>query len=66
MRWGAMGTDAASWLVWAGAALQIVLFQLLVWALQAGDRGQALGLWAAIALVALGMLILYRRNVSTR
>lgn len=53
-------------LIWAGAALQIVLFQLLIWALQAGDRPQALGLTAAAVGVALGMWVLYRRNLSTR
>jgi hypothetical protein len=53
-------------LIWAGAALQIVLFQMLIWALQAGDRPQALVLAAAVIGVALGMVVLYRRNVSTR
>jgi len=54
------------WLAWAGAALQVVLFQLLIWSLQAGDRPLASGLAVLLAGVALGLLFLYRRNVSTR
>lgn len=53
-------------LIWAGAALQIVLFQLFIWALQAGNRPQALGLALTLVSVALGMWVAYRRNVSTR
>ncbi|HYF90784.1 MAG TPA: hypothetical protein VD969_00920 [Symbiobacteriaceae bacterium] len=54
------------WLIWAGAALQIVLFQLLIWALQSGNRPLAVGLAVALGAVALGFVVLYRRDVSTR
>ncbi|HWI63045.1 MAG TPA: hypothetical protein VNT75_14450 [Symbiobacteriaceae bacterium] len=54
------------WLMAAGAAAQIVLFQLLIWSVQAGQRSQAVGLALASVAVAAALVYGYRRNVSTR
>lgn len=54
------------WTFVAGAAVQIVLFQLLVWALLAGRQTEAL--WLAGAAVALAGLVAlaYWQTVSSK
>ncbi|HYG60243.1 MAG TPA: hypothetical protein VD902_19415 [Symbiobacteriaceae bacterium] len=48
-------------LIGAGAVLQIVNFQLLIWKLQAGQRSQAMYLALGAVLLALLTLVAYRR-----
>jgi hypothetical protein len=52
------------WVFWAGAAIQVALFQLILWFALGGQRHTALWLTGAALSVGVGLLVLYMRGVS--